>query len=84
MLPCNVLNCFMYFWPLYEGATQYGWCQNRRKIGGDRNARPGQKAFHRQVGRAGDYGGFQKYYCLFEKYTLEIYVYDKNEKNPFK
>ena len=61
MLPCNVLNCFMYFWPLYEGATQYGCCQNRRKIRGDRNARPAQKAFHRQADRwGGGLGGISK------------------------
>ena len=61
MLPCNVLNCFMYFWPLYEGATQYGCCQNRRKIRGDRNARPAQKAFHSQADRwGGGLGGISK------------------------
>ena len=50
----------MYFRRLYEGATQYGWCQNRRKIGGDRNARPAQKAFQgRQVGRRGIMGDFK-------------------------
>ena len=71
---CICIFVFYVFLSALRGATQYGWCQNRRKIGGDRNARPAQKAFHRQVGRAGDYGGFQKYYCLFEKYTLEIYM----------
>ena len=56
---------FMYFWPLYEGATQYRCCQNRRKISGDRNA---QKAFHSkaagQVGRGGLGGDFKNIIAL--------------------